>query len=145
MKVLKAALIGVGVMLACFVPPIVHFVTGPLSPAIGGFVVGLRLRCRLNQAAAVGAIMAGVLLLVAGVIAAIAAAFIPGLLPSVHWAILVLAVVGVYVYAFWLAMLGAWAGGAFARRSEQASADAGQSSPTDSAIPADHTTHSRNR
>ncbi len=128
MKVLKAALIGVGVMLACFVPPIVHFVTGPLSPVIGGFVAGLRLRCRLNQAAVVGAIMAGVLLLVTGAVVAIATAFIPGLLPSVHWTILVLAVAGTYLYVFWLAMLGAWAGGAFARRSEPASTSAGQSS-----------------
>ena len=39
----RAAFIGVGVALLCFLPPILHFITGPLSPAIGGFVGGMQL------------------------------------------------------------------------------------------------------
>ena len=32
------------VSLACILPPIIHFVTGPLAPLIGGFVGGLRVK-----------------------------------------------------------------------------------------------------
>lgn len=33
-----AGIVGAGVSLGCLLPPILHLVTGPLGPAIGGFV-----------------------------------------------------------------------------------------------------------
>ena len=56
----RAAFIGVGVALLCFLPPILHFITGPLSPAIGGFVGGMQLPGRRPSLATVAG-MAGVM------------------------------------------------------------------------------------
>jgi len=35
---LLAGVVGAGVALVCFLPPLIHFASGPLGPAIGGFV-----------------------------------------------------------------------------------------------------------
>ena len=59
----RAAFIGAGVALLCFLPPILHFITGPLSPAIGGFVGGMQLPGRRPALAAIAG-MAGVMTLV---------------------------------------------------------------------------------
>ncbi len=59
----RAAFIGVGVALLCFLPPILHFITGPLSPAIGGFVAGMQLPGRRPPITAIAG-MAGVMTLV---------------------------------------------------------------------------------
>ena len=59
----RAAFIGVGVALLCFLPPILHFITGPLSPAIGGFVAGMQLPGRKPSLSAIAG-MAGVMTLV---------------------------------------------------------------------------------
>ena len=59
----RAAFIGAGVALLCFLPPILHFVTGPLSPAIGGFVGGMQLPGRRPSFGAIAG-MAGVMTLV---------------------------------------------------------------------------------
>lgn len=59
----RAAFIGVGVALLCFLPPIIHFITGPLSPAIGGFVGGMQLPGRKPSLATIAG-MAGVMTLV---------------------------------------------------------------------------------
>ena len=42
-SMVKAVAYGIVVAFLCILPPIVHFVTGPLSPAIGGFVGGYSL------------------------------------------------------------------------------------------------------
>jgi hypothetical protein len=34
---LRGALIGSGIALLCVVPPVIHWITGPLAPFIGGF------------------------------------------------------------------------------------------------------------
>lgn len=39
-----AGIIGAGVSLGCLLPPILHLVTGPLGPAIGGFVAANKVR-----------------------------------------------------------------------------------------------------
>ena len=56
----RAAFIGVGVALLCLLPPILHFITGPLSPAIGGFVGGMQLPGRRPSVATIAG-MAGVM------------------------------------------------------------------------------------
>jgi protein-S-isoprenylcysteine O-methyltransferase Ste14 len=41
---LLSGLLGAGVAMACALPPVVHFVSGPLGPLIGGFVAANRVR-----------------------------------------------------------------------------------------------------
>ena len=36
----KGALIGIGIVALSVLPPMIHFVTGPVGPLIGGFVAG---------------------------------------------------------------------------------------------------------
>lgn len=37
---IRGALIGTGVALLCFLPPLLHFLFGPFAPLIGGFIGG---------------------------------------------------------------------------------------------------------
>jgi len=57
-RVVKAAALTVGIAVLCFLPPIVHFVTGPLSPLIGGYFAGNRYRLSGGEAAIVGLTLA---------------------------------------------------------------------------------------
>ncbi len=36
----RGALVGTGIVALCFLPPLLHFILGPLAPLIGGFVGG---------------------------------------------------------------------------------------------------------
>jgi hypothetical protein len=117
-RLLKAALLAAAVAIACVLPPILHFVSGPLGPGIGGFVAGLNLRCDFNGAVALGAVEAVVFFVAAGLIALAVSVFSPGMLPSVNWLVAVIGGALVFLYVFWLGMMGAWAGGAMSRRSE---------------------------
>ena len=56
-RLLLDALIGAGVAIACLVPPVVHFISGPLGPLIGGAVAGGRSRARGLSALVIGAIV----------------------------------------------------------------------------------------
>jgi hypothetical protein len=51
---IKAGLMGVGIAVLCLIPPGIHFVSGPLGPAIGGFFAAARIRARGQHALAVG-------------------------------------------------------------------------------------------
>ena len=46
-KQIIAGFIGALISIVCIVPPILHFVTGPLGPFIGGFIGGLT--CTFNK------------------------------------------------------------------------------------------------
>ena len=54
---LKHALLGFGISLACLVPPLIHFVTGPLGPLIGGWFAGSKHRAEPDQAMGIGVLM----------------------------------------------------------------------------------------
>ena len=54
---LKHALIGFGISLACLLPPAVHFITGPLGPFIGGWFAGSKHQARPRQAMGIGMLM----------------------------------------------------------------------------------------
>ena len=54
---LKGAFIGLGIALLGFLPPILHFVTGPLGPLIGGFVGGSKARATPEKALGIGVLM----------------------------------------------------------------------------------------
>ena len=56
-RVAKATVMSVGISVLCLLPPIVHFVTGPLGPAIGGYLAGSRMKLSGAQAAFVGLII----------------------------------------------------------------------------------------
>ena len=40
---IRASIIGAGIALLCFLPPILHFILGPFGPMIGGFFAALRM------------------------------------------------------------------------------------------------------
>ena len=54
---IKHALMGFGISLACLLPPIVHFVSGPLGPFIGGWFAGSKHRATPGQAMGIGSLM----------------------------------------------------------------------------------------
>lgn len=56
-RVAKATVMSVGISILCLLPPIVHFVTGPMGPAIGGYLAGNRMRLTGAQSAFVGLII----------------------------------------------------------------------------------------
>jgi hypothetical protein len=59
---------GVGISLLCFLPPILHFISGPLGPLIGSFIVGTRAKATTREGLLIGLGMG----LIWGVIAALA-------------------------------------------------------------------------
>lgn len=58
-----AGIVGAGVSLGCLLPPILHLVTGPLGPLIGGFVAANKVRpgvrAQLIVAVTIATVIAG--------------------------------------------------------------------------------------
>jgi nitric oxide reductase large subunit len=54
---LKHALMGFGISLACLLPPIVHLISGPLGPFIGGWFAGSKHQATPSQAIGIGSLM----------------------------------------------------------------------------------------
>ena len=54
----KGAVIGFGLSILLLLIPIVHFITGPLGPLIGGYVGGGVVRATPGQALGIGLLMA---------------------------------------------------------------------------------------
>jgi hypothetical protein len=110
-------LLGVLIALACVLPPLVHLVTGPLGPFIGGFIAANQVkpgpRGRAIIACTIGAGLAGL-----G--AAVATAVLvlgdppPNWFPSKDTLSLILG--GVFVYGTTLAAIGAAVSSAIARK-----------------------------
>ena len=114
---LKGALIGFAVALAMFLPPILHWVTGPLGPLVGGFFGGSRARLRPAQAPLMGLLMGLFmaapfsLLIAAG---SVADTFLPESLQKVLGVVAVVIV----LYTTVMGSIGAAIGGALALREE---------------------------
>ena len=109
-------------------PPILHFLTGPLGPLVGGFFGGSRAAASLRQAAGIGILMALFMAApIAGLVAfgTVVTSFIPQAVGDA------LALVGVIIVVYTGAMgtIGAALGGLLARR---------QPSKTDTANPDHH-------
>lgn len=111
-RVIKGALTTVVISALCFVPPVVHLITGPLSPLIGGYFAGHRFKLNSGEAFIVGLVLAAVV----GVPA-------PWILQELHAfnlataALIFLSAVG----AVWFGFLGgvmAAVGGGMARKDE---------------------------
>lgn len=53
----KGALIGIGIAVLSVLPPMIHFVTGPVGPLIGGFVAGSKVAATPRKAVGIGVLM----------------------------------------------------------------------------------------
>lgn len=60
-KYLLPGVMGFAISVGCLLPPLLHFVTGPLGPFIGGFAAGMKARATGKDALLIGLTM-GVLL-----------------------------------------------------------------------------------
>ena len=108
---LRAALVGAAVTLACIITPVVHFITFIPSAFIGGYIAGARLECTSNQAVALGFLMSAVVIVPVFAIALSIA--------LLGWASLSLAIALSALLVMWVAVggvLGATLGGASVRR-----------------------------
>jgi len=59
---LRAALVGASVTIACILVPVVHFLTAIPSPFIGGYVAGARAACTPTVALKVALLMGAMLI-----------------------------------------------------------------------------------
>jgi hypothetical protein len=69
---------GVGVAFLCVIFPIVHFVTGPLAPGIGGFVAGTRVTASGDDIWIIGGTIGVGLAIILGIAALVISAFVSG-------------------------------------------------------------------
>lgn len=119
---LRAALIGTGVALLCLVPPLLHFVTGPLGPFIGGAVAGANLRARTDATYALILMSALMAVMLGAAVAVIAgpAIFIVGLFieSDTQFSLSILPILAflVAMYSFGLGVVGAMLGAALKGR-----------------------------
>ena len=106
----KHAFIGFGIALLCFLPPIVHFVTGPLGPFIGGWFAGNRHQATPGQAVVIGILM-GLLMVFPVTTLLTVDAMAPSLIPWVESD--VLRIIGIVVLGYTAVMgtIGAVVGG----------------------------------
>jgi len=58
-SILRASLIGVAVAILAVLPPILHFITGPFGPLIGGFIGGTTVKANPHSAIGIGGCMGG--------------------------------------------------------------------------------------
>jgi hypothetical protein len=108
-KGIVAGLIGLGVCVLCLLPPIFHFVTGPLGPLIGGFAAGARIKARGWEASIIGMTIGFGIGLVASMIVVVAGSL--GSVSRVPPALIVAVGGGAFLYASSLAWFGAWFAG----------------------------------
>jgi protein-S-isoprenylcysteine O-methyltransferase Ste14 len=114
-----AGLLGAGIAIGCVLPPLLHFVTGPLGPLIGGFIAANRAkpgaRGQAIIAVFVGTGVAGLLTIASTVLVHLAGrSQLPAWFPSSGTLGAVLG--GVWIYAAALAMVGTVISGAFSKK-----------------------------
>ncbi len=114
-----AGVIGAAITMACVIPPVVHLVTGPLGPLIGGVVAGNRvkgLRGRFVIGFTVGAVVGG---LVGGVLTVVThlatASELPSFFPTSGTVRAAIAG-GVFTYGTVLATVGASLSGSIGKK-----------------------------
>jgi hypothetical protein len=111
-KNVLAGLLGVGVAFFCFVPPILHFITGPLAPGIGGFVAGTRTGATGDDIWIIGATIGVGLAVMLGIAAFVISGIVGGRpLPGLG----ALVSGGALIYGTLLGTLGAFFGGRMER------------------------------
>jgi hypothetical protein len=80
-RVALATLIAFIVSVVCLLPPGVHFITGPIGPAIGGYVAGSRMKLTATESAVAGLAM-GIAIAATFILAFEYLAFMPNLAPQ---------------------------------------------------------------
>ena len=121
---LKGALIGFAVALAMLLPPILHWISGPLGPLVGGFLGGSRARLKPAHAPLMGLLMG--LFMVAPLSLLIAASSVADtLLPEGLRNILAVVAVVIVLYTTVMGSIGAAIGGALALREESGGGSTG--------------------
>jgi len=108
-----------GIAVLCVLPPVLHFITGPLGPLIGGAIVGTRRRLLAREGLLVGLGMGLIFGAIAILGVALASQWSPGLISSgspfglsAAWLIPVL----IWAYVSLLGCSGAIIGGYLGRR-----------------------------
>ncbi len=123
----KGALIGFLVALLMWLPPLLHFLTGPLGPIVGGFIGGSKARASLAGAVGVGILMS--LFMVAPVAGLLAfGSALEDFLPRGVRNALVYVAIAIVLYMGFMGAIGAAIGGHLARR-QQAAQDGPTGSP----------------
>ena len=117
-----AGIIGLGIALACVLPPVVHLLTGPLGPFFGGFVAASRAkpgpRGRAIIAVMIGTGVAGILGIGAKVFAHVAGpSELPQWFPSDGTLLAILS--GIWLYGTVVSGIGTAVGGALARKTSK--------------------------
>lgn len=102
-RVAIGTLIAFAVSVICLLPPGIHFVTGPIGPAIGGYVAGSQMKLRGGESAIVGLAM-GIAIAATFIISFEYLAFMPDLAPQ---ASIPLSIIGA-LYIGLLGGLGCW-------------------------------------
>ena len=114
---IKYAFMGFGVSVLCLLIPLVHFVSGPLAPLIGGWFAGNSAKAEPGQAAGIGLLM-GVLMAIPAVAAPrVVEALAPYLMSWADDSMLLAIGVGLPLYTALLGMAGAVIGGRMAAKS----------------------------
>ncbi|MBI4497942.1 MAG: hypothetical protein HY689_08605 [Chloroflexi bacterium] len=72
-----AGLLGFGICVVCLLPPLIHFITGPLGPFLGGLIGGSRVRARGRDALVIGLTIGSTLAVVVGGAAGVVLALLP--------------------------------------------------------------------
>ena len=123
----KGALIGFLVALLMWLPPLLHFLTGPLGPIVGGFIGGSKARASLAGAVGVGILMS--LFMMAPVVGLVAfGSTLEDFLPRGVRNALVYVAIAIVLYTGFMGTIGAAIGGHLARR-QQAAQDGSTGSP----------------
>lgn len=113
--VVKSSLFGFLIALAMLAPPIIHFLTGPLGPLVGGFFAGTRAKVTVGKSPIIGMMMA--LFMVAPITVLVTFSSVTeNFLPKNFQNILVILGLGIVFYTFIMGTAGAALGGALIRR-----------------------------
>ena len=114
---IKYALMGFGVSVLCLLIPLVHFVSGPLAPLIGGWFAGNNAKAEPGQAAGIGLLM-GVLMAIPAVAAPrVVDALAPFLMSWADDGMMLAIGIGLPLYTALLGTAGALIGGRMAAKS----------------------------
>jgi len=112
----KHAFMGFGVCLACLLPPIVHLVTGPLGPLIGGWFAGSKYQATTGQGLGIGVLMGLFMAFPVGTVLAVDN-LAPSLMSRVEDDILLIFGIVILGYTAVLGSVGAMVGGYMVGRS----------------------------
>ena len=110
MQLISAVLMALAITVLLLIIPVVHFVSGPIGPFVGGFIAIGRWSRRPDSAFAAGVAFGLLLWLILGVVAAIIIvilAFATGVISGGTGALIIGAVVGGVFYITILATAGA--------------------------------------